>query len=687
MLMRITHSAIPSSGRTVSERVADAYRSLAALLLGTLILFVQTVSSSLAMAQPADPVSVSATVASQSVRPGAKSAIAITLNHDEPWHTQAHDTTVAGAVGTSIRVKQTAGVTAGPVRWPEAVPFTADLGNGPTEILVYEGEATAIIPLWIAPDAAGEISIQVDVGYQTCDDSTCLAPTTKKLTVKINVDPAAPETTWSGLFSGMDEAVFKKFGPHVGGGELPPPGPVGSGVPVAAGDRPIPFNVFGWKFSIDPTGLGFVVLLLVAVVGGLVLNATPCVLPVIPLKIMGLQQAAGSPGRTLLLGTVMCVGVVSFWLVLGGTVAFSTSFKGASQLFGYWWFTFGVGVFILVMGLGSFGAFSVGLPQWVYSINPRQDTLPGAFLFGIMTAVLGTPCVGPFMGTAVSWATTQSAAITLITFGAVGVGMALPYFVLALKPSWVHKMPRSGPIGELVKQVLGLLMVAVSMFFIGSGLVTLTNTHPYLGSVLHWWALAIIAACAMVWMLLRGFAITKGAVARVALVIVAMLICAGSFWWANGQTDISRRITPVKSADGAHAGPWQSFTKERYEAAKAAGKVTVVDFTAVWCINCKALDAIMHSPDVIREIEALGVVALTGDVTNTTETPGWEMLTSLEGRAGPPWAIIEGPGLPGGWRSEAYTAGDVIQTLRKAAGKTPPVADASDRTGRTSSAE
>src|SRR5690606_27795116 len=201
----------------------------------------------------------------------------------------------------------------------------------------------------------------------------------------------------------------------------------------------------------------------------------PFGLAVVPIRIIGLSQAAGNRSRMLMLGTVMSLGVVLVWVGLATAIVVSTRlFTGGitstNQLFQYPAFPITVGLVIAVMAVGLCGLFAVRLPNFVYSINPKHDSISGSLGFGVMTAVLSTPCTAPFMGTAAAWATTRNPGIALAVFAAVGVGMALPYQILSMNPKLVDRMPRTGPASELIKQVMGLLMLAAAFYFIGTGL-------------------------------------------------------------------------------------------------------------------------------------------------------------------------------------------------------------------------
>jgi thiol:disulfide interchange protein DsbD len=117
------------------------------------------------------------------------------------------------------------------------------------------------------------------------------------------------------------------------------------------------------------------------------------------------------------------------------------------------------------------GLYAVRLPQFLYMFNPQSDTMSGSFLMGVFAAILSTPCTGPLLGATIAWVATQPSAIAFLTLLAMGFGMAFPYVLLTAKPSWLARVPRTGPGSELVKQVMGLLLLAVAAYFIGTAAV------------------------------------------------------------------------------------------------------------------------------------------------------------------------------------------------------------------------
>ncbi len=234
------------------------------------------------------------------------------------------------------------------------------------------------------------------------------------------------------------------------------------------------FDFLGWRFSVGQDA--WVIVLGLALIAGMLLNFTPCVLPVLPIKILSLQAHAKNPTRCFFLGLVFGAGIVAMFAVLGLIMGGLVAKLSWGEFFQYWWANLLLGVIILGMGIGMLGAFTTNLPNWVYMFNPQSDSAKGSFFLGVLTAVLSTPCAGPLLGAALVWAATQPAWLALMMFIIMGVGMALPYVILTANPKWIDRLPRTGPGSELVKQVMGLLMIAAAIFFLGTVPLTFGNT-------------------------------------------------------------------------------------------------------------------------------------------------------------------------------------------------------------------
>jgi thiol:disulfide interchange protein len=442
------------------------------------------------------------------------------------------------------------------------------------------------------------------------------------------------------IFSGFDPTTFGKF----------------VSAEQAAASKPVELNFFGYMIRFDGRGVvGFSLLLLAAMVGGLLLNFTPCVLPVIPLKIMGLSESAGNPARCFMLGLCMSAGVVLFWAGIGAAIAFVSGFNAISTLFQYTWFVIGTGVLIAIMSLGLFGLFDVALPQWVYSVNPKHDSIHGSVLFGIMTAVLSTPCTAPFMGGAVAWSTQQSRFTTILTFVAIGVGMAVPYAILSANPRLMSRMPRSGPASNVVKQVLGLLMLGVAAYFIGTGIDPLLREPIDPPVRVHWWIVAAFVVAASGWMIYQTFVLAKSPVRKAVFTLIGLALAASIIMFARGQTEKG----PIN---------WVYYTPARFQEAIKRGDVVVVDFTAEWCLNCKALESgVLHREAVYERLNAKGATPIKVDITGGY--PDGKKFMQELGWTSIPLLVIYGPGLAEPLKFDTYTVDTVLTAMDQARGR------------------
>lgn len=630
-----------------------------------------------ASAQPAGHVQLSVAVSHSAVRAGETVLVAVVLDHAEGWHSHTNAPPIPEswgdfpAIATAVAVRDAVGLTATGVQWPPTHTVHIDLAytGTPEPYEVFDGKAVVYIPLSVADDAAGRVSARVLVQHQACDDSTCDMPVflgDESATFKIEL-PIAPESVrdpqHEALFAGFDPALVEPLA-----SEEPAPAEPADAPTLTADSR----TFFGMSVPKGSGWAALAVLGLLSALGGLILNLTPCVLPVIPIKIMTISQHAATPGKSLALGVWMALGVIAFWLALGLPVAFLTSVTDPSRLFGIWWVTLGIGLLIAAMGVGIMGLFEIQLPRAVYAINPKADSPQGSFLFGVMTAVLGLPCFGFVAGALLAGSAALSKTQILVIFGGLGVGMALPYLILSANPKLVSRVPRTGPASSLVKQVMGLLLLAAAAYFIGSGLIALVNDRPYLGKQLHWWTIAIFASLAGAWLALRLIQITKTAAPKIAGAIVGLILGGTAVLFALDSTNRAKEqylaieAAMARSDSPIITGVWVPYSESLRQRALDEGYVVVRDFTAEWCLNCKALKAAVLSREPVKTLLAADdVVLMTVDLTGNNG-PGQEALDAM-GEVGIPLLVVEGPG--GSWKSNAYTAQQVTDALEMARGE------------------
>ena len=218
----------------------------------------------------------------------------------------------------------------------------------------------------------------------------------------------------------------------------------------------------------DTSGtLGYYILL--AFVGGIILNLMPCVLPVIGLKVMSfVQQSGHSRAHALMLNVWYAAGIVSVFLLLG-VFAWSIGLSWGGQ-FGNVGFTVTIAAVVFAMALSLLGVWEIPIPGFfgtgaVQDVASREGPF-GAFVKGAITTVLATPCTGPFMASAIAWAVTQPLTTILIVFGSLGLGMASPYLLIGVFPELLRFLPKPGAWMETFKQLTGFLLLGTVVFIL-----------------------------------------------------------------------------------------------------------------------------------------------------------------------------------------------------------------------------
>jgi suppressor for copper-sensitivity B len=602
------------------------------------------------------PVTITAESSATAFTAGSTFVIAVTLDHDDEYHTWPNNPVVPEelgdfpAIATTIEASLPDFFTAGPTQYPETHTVSVRFLGPPIDLITYEGRAVAYIPIRIADDAQpGDYTLSIESFYQACNDTTCFPPTPDTQTLTISVVQTAQAITPNPLFDNFDPTVFSN---------------TDAWGDIAATTASQPLNQdrqFLGLFVLPPidSAAGIAVIALAAAFGGFILNLTPCVLPVIPLKVMTITNHAGeSKSRAIKLGSMMALGVIAFWVGIGIPVAFVADFVDPSIIFGIWWVTGIIGLLIAIMGLGIMGLFTIKLPQKTYMINPKADSSSGSFMFGIMTAILGLPCFGFVAGALLAGAATMQPWQVMTIFFSLGFGMAFPYLILTLNPQWMNKIPKTGPASELVKQVMGLLMLAAAAYFLGTTAISISSSQswstPWWFKAIHWWVIALFGLSAGTLLIVRTIMISKRTTPRLVFAILGLFVASSGIAVAANQTSHQYHYF------------WQPYSQTALDDALNSGKAVVLDFTAEWCLNCKTLEATVLSRDPVKPL-LLGpnVVPMAADLTSTS-APGWEKLRDL-GQTGIPLLVVYEPGNPEPiWLSNAYSSSQVVAAINQA---------------------
>lgn len=349
-------------------------------------------------------------------------------------------------------------------------------------------------------------------------------------------------------------------------------------------------------------------ILLIAFLGGLVLNLMPCVLPVLSLKILSVLSHGGKDHRihrwdVFRSFMASAAGIIFSFVVMAAVLSV---LKAAGEGIG-WGIQFQQPVFLvflitvlLIFSANLAGFFEVPLPifvaRYVKAKHEHQPTLTGHFLAGAFAALLATPCTAPFLGTAIGFALARQAPEIFLIFTCLGLGLAFPYIVLALSPRLFKYMPRPGRWMARLKQVFAVFLLITAL---------------WLGHV---------------------------------------LVYGGN------------------AADGPDSG-WQTFDESLIAPAVEEGKTVFVDVTADWCLTCKANKRlVLDRAQVADALAVPNVLRLQADWTQRNEAIAAYM--RKYGRYGVPFDIVYGPNAPDGIiLSEILTRDEVFRALSEAAGE------------------
>ena len=395
--------------------------------------------------------------------------------------------------------------------------------------------------------------------------------------------------------------------------------------------------------------------LVFALIGGLLLNIMPCVLPVIALKIFGLVKMAGDDRtRVKKLGWSFSLGILVSFLLLA---LFVIILQTAGQRVG-WGFQFQEPLFVIVMativfafGLSLFGVYEIRLPakaiEGVGNVLQKHEAETGygpSFFEGVFATILATPCTAPFLGAALGFAFAQPWWGILLIFTTVAVGMALPYILLTAKPSWMKFLPKPGAWMETAKQFMGFLMMATMLwllYVLGKqlGMEAVVWTGGFL--------LMVGIAC---WIIGRFLTLSSSRLRAVVVWAIAALIVVSGWWGLLGDVMTARDIleagVPAETVKTSGNGiAWEPFDKSRLESLLNANSAVFIDFTAEWCLTCKVNEkTVLSDPEVISRIKESGIVPIRADWTN--RNPEITSLLSKFGRSGVPLYVVFPQGKP-----------------------------------------
>jgi suppressor for copper-sensitivity B len=545
----------------------------------------------------------SASLAPAEVKAGQSLVLSLSAKTDPDYHVYPF---VAGGEETAFRTLIVATTKSG-LKFGE--PTTnADLAYDTRleePIAYHTGPVVWKIPITVPSSAtAGEYPIEVQVGFMTCDDTSCSPQS--GLAIRGSVLVGA-ESTSAGVTSlGLTEIKYRDVvsQPNLlswidaaadGSSQRQDAAEAGTEQAPAAGNGLELWMVFA------------------ALAGGFILNFMPCVLPVIGLKLMSFVSQSGSSRlKVVSLNLSYVGGILAVMLVLA--VA-NIAAKQAGEAFGWGQqftrieFQVPMAVLIFAMALSFLGVWEIPIPGFATSSQSgklmEQEGLMGAFFKGILTTLLATPCSGPFLGTLFGLTLTLSLTSILLLYMLVGIGLGLPYLALCVYPGAIKMLPKPGAWMETLKQVLAFPLLFTVVYFVAM--------------IAPDYRIATITLLMVVWfgcwLIGRVPAYAEAHRLRAAWLAALATTAAGAF-------AAFIFLGPVK-----HDVPWIPYNEAVLAKYRNEGKTVMIEFTARWCLTCQSnMKFAIDRPRVAELVDKNGVVPLLADWSE----PSDEILSKIK---------------------------------------------------------
>ncbi|PSV63810.1 protein-disulfide reductase DsbD family protein [Photobacterium angustum] len=479
---------------------------------------------------------------------------------------------------------------------------------------------------WMKPD------VLIDGHNKAVKDTSFLAP---NVTIKDQTLYAVlPVTSWFGTPKLVGEPLQVTIGDNNLAVEIP----------ATATDTPV---------IVPSSNSNLLEIIGIALLGGLILNIMPCVLPVLGMKLSSVVSAKGLEKRQIRTQFIASAAgiITSFWLLAG----FLALMKLSGQALGWGiqfqspWF---IGAMIAITAL--FGANMLGLFEIRLSSNTNtwmatkgDNSHLGHFIQGMFATLLATPCSAPFLGTAVAFALGASYVTLFAIFTALAIGMAAPWLLIALFPQLANALPKPGLWMDRVKTLFGLMMLATSIWLLS------LMTSFFSAAVV--WVIGLVIMLVILWQLGRK----KGRKSVIITTAVLLLVVAGSL--IVGSLTSNHWAKPL--ADDHH---WETLNVDNIAKQVAEGKTVFVDVTAEWCITCKAnkVGVLLQEP-VYSALSAGNIELMRGDWTKPSDyVTGF---LQSHGRFGVPFNIVYGPNAPQGIPLPVIlTSDEVLNAIKKA---------------------
>ncbi len=531
---------------------------------------------------------VSGKVSPEKAIPGSTVDVLVTANIEPEYHVNSNKPTEEYLIPTIVKFEPIENVSFGKINYPE--PEMATFSFSEEELSVYQGDVTFSVKLILSDKfPVGKSIIKGTLSFQACNDQNCFAPTDENFEILVEVE-ADEKVVLQEVKESAEEPtpqVIEKTEPETTIVEFEEHGPTQLSQESEQAEQ---VSTPAARFTTDELkakkiiekGLPYAIIAFF--IFGLALNLTPCVYPVIPLTVGYFGGQSGrSKGSSFVMALFYVVGIAIIFAILG--LISGLAGKQWGFLFQNPWFVIVVTTIILAMAASMFGAFEITVPSWLTSsLGKSREGNIGALVMGLTVGVVIAPCAaGIIIGLVGLVAKLGIVAKGTLLFFIMGLGLGLPYLILATFSGLLTKLPQSGMWMVWVRKLFGVLLVGVALYFFLP-----QAKHIYDQQGFFFGLLAIFGG------LLLGFldhapGYTKNF--KIGRSIFGVLMIFFGIFLVN-------KAIHAKSSELN----WIHYQNETIEELRAEGKPIFIDFYADWCAPCKEMDRTTFKDQRVIEI-------------------------------------------------------------------------------------
>ena len=505
------------------------------------------------------------------VHAGSKFNLAVSVDVEKSWHINSNSPNESYLIPTTISIDTSNGFNLQNVVYPKA--DNIKVGFSDRMLSVWECEFLISGVITVPQNLAiGNYKLPVKIYYQSCNNQTCASPVSAVDTIIIHVVDA------NTAVSKINNNIFDKLNEEK------------SQVKEVS-------NQNSNAITSTLASSGFLLSLLFVFLGGLALNLTPFVYPLIPITIGFFGgQSEGSTKKLFLMGLFFVIGMALTYSIIGVVTALSGSVFGSLLQNNY--VIISISLIFVILSLSMFGLYEIQMPNsLVAKAGGAKNGYYGAFFMGLTMGIVAAPCIGPFvLGLVTFVAAKADPFYGFIMFFVLALGLGFPYLILAVFSGKIKKLPRSGEWMDSVKHIFGFILLGMALYFI----------LPLLPKNISGFIIPIFLIITAIFILFfdklsnnnKGYRIFK-IIFSIALIVVAAIMLL-----PQNKNEIN----------------WKTYSENVLTQNNISpGKGVIIDFYADWCIPCKELDASTFTdPKVIKLSEDF--ISLKANMTKTLST-------------------------------------------------------------------